>query len=210
MWEEVKGNINEGDKILLIPEYYLPLAGNKKLMTLLSAINPEASNYMKISFLEKIELAVVNFQRVGSSLFYYLKSNIKADDSNTRESFNTYGDIVSHLNQPNQRPLKDQEILYKALYTNELNHLNAFYKLAKEKKADSIYSFPAYPINEYNKNKEAILFLEYRLKQKYIGQLANQPKENLYNESHFFDTVYHLNGQAREKRTEYLISLLKK
>lgn len=209
MLEEVKESINKGDKILLIPEYYLPLEGNRKLMTLVNDLNPNAHKYSHLDFLEKLNFIIVNFQRVGSSLFYnFLKKN---NDPNTtlRSSFNERGDIVYHLNKENIRPLKDQEKLYNSLYTNELNHINAFVKYAKSKEANVFFSFPAYPLSEFENNKGAIKFFEKRVKDKYIGEIINSSEANLYSDIDFFDTVYHLNKNGRAKRSEYLVKTLK-
>ncbi len=209
MLEEVKESIGKGDKILVIPEYYLPLEGNRKLITLVNDLNPNAHKYSHLDLLEKLNFIIVNFQRVGSSVFYkFLKIN---NDSKTtlRSSFNERGDMVYHLDKENIRPIKDKEKIYNSLYNNELNHLNAFVKYTKSKEAKVFYSFPAYPISEFENNKEAIKFFEKRIIDKFIGEIINNSEANLYPDTDFFDTVYHLNKNGRAKRSEYLVKTLR-
>jgi hypothetical protein len=206
MIEEIAHSINKGDQILIIPEYYLPNDGNKKLITLLKDVNPEAKQYIKLDLVDQIKLQIVNFQRVGSSLFYKYKNN--NENTAKRSDFNLQGDIVYHLNKSNIRPLKDQEKLYNALYNKEINKMNWLWKLAKSRGANVYISFPAYPKSEFQKNKEPIKFFEKRLKTKVNISVLNNPEQNIYDEIEFYDTVYHLNSHGRQKRTDYLIKLL--
>ncbi|MES2796971.1 MAG: hypothetical protein V4683_13460 [Bacteroidota bacterium] len=209
MMEEVKNSIKKSDKIVLIAEYNLPLEGNKKLLTLLNDLNPDASNYFNFDLIEQIEFSVSNFQRVGSSLFYLFKNKNKTEVTPLRNSFNNHGDMVSHLNLPNTRPLKDQEKLYNNLYIDELKSINSFVAFAETKGAKVYFCFPAYPKTEYIKNQAAIEFWENRIKSNFKGEILNTPEDNLYEENEFFDTVYHLNKIGRDKRSQYLAKVLK-
>ncbi len=209
MLEEVKESIGKGDKILVIPEFYLPYEGNRKLMTLVNDLNSDAYKFSKLDLLEKINFILVNFQRVGSSIFYKILKKANDENITYRSSFNEMGDMVFHLDKKNIRPLKDKEKLYNNLYNNEINHLNTFMKYVKLKDAEVFYSFPAYPITEFQANKGAINFFEKRIKEKFIGNILNSVEVNLYPEADFFDTVYHLNKNGRAKRSEYLVKTLR-
>jgi hypothetical protein len=207
MLNEVVNNINKNDKIVVVPEYYLPLEGNNKLLSLVNDLNPDAKNYIELNAEDRLRLILVNFQRVGSSIFYNIKN--KKDSIATRNTFNANGDVIFHLEKPNTRPLKDQEKLTKKLYNKEINKLNWFAKTIESKGAKMYLSFAAYPITEYAKNKEAINFFESRIKTEVNCKILNKPEDNLYDEAEFFDTVYHLNKTGRSKRANYLIKVLK-
>lgn len=209
MLEEAKVSIKKGDKILLFTEYYLPKEGSKKLMTLVNDLNPNASTYFKFSINDWIKFRVFDFQRVGSSLFYKIKNMEENDSVMLKTSFNEYGDMVAHLNKPNKRPLKDGEKLYKSLYKSELEEMNSFTKFCEAKGAKVYFGFPAYPDVEFKKNEEAIKYFEARIKENFTGTVLNTPEASVHPEVEFFDTVYHLNALGREKRTQYLIKLLK-
>jgi hypothetical protein len=209
MLEESKNGIKKGDKILLFTEYYLPVEGSKKLLTLINDLNPIASEYFKFSVSDWIKFRVFDFQRVGSSLFYKTKNTEINDPITLRSSFNEYGDMTAHLNKPNRRPLKDVEKLHKTLYTKELAELNDFVKFCKKVGVNVYYGFPAFPATEYDENKKAIKYFEWKLKKNFKGKILNTPEANLYPENDFYDTIYHLNTEGREKRTQYLIKLLK-
>lgn len=209
MIEESKNGIKKGDKILLFTEYYLPVEGSKKLLTLINDLNPNASDYFKFSVSDWIKFRVFDFQRVGSSLFYKSKNTEFNDPITLRSSFNEYGDMTAHLNKPNKRPLKDVEKLHKTLYTKELAELNNFVKYCEKVGAKVYYGFPAFPATEFGENKKAIKYFEWKLNKNFKGKILNTPEANLYPENDFYDTIYHLNTVGREKRTKYLIKLLK-
>jgi hypothetical protein len=209
MLEEAKEGVQKGDKIIVIPEYNLPLEGNKKLLSLINDLNPNAKKYFKFSPLDWLKFKIYNFQRVGSSLFYNFKNAKKIEITNLKSAFNNHGDMVAHLNLENKRPLKDKEKLYNNLYTNELEALNNFVDFTDKKGATTYFSFPAYPANDFIENKEVIHALEKQIRVNFKGKLLNKPENNLYPEIDFFDTVYHLNKNGRDKRTKYLIEVLK-
>ncbi len=209
MLEEIKNEIKEGDKIIIFPEYDLPLVGNTKLLTLLNDLNPEASKYYGFNALDWLKFGIYNFQRVGSSLFYKIKNSEITDSTTLRTAFDSHGDMIAHLNLPKIRPLKDAMKLYNNNYSLEIEAMNQLVAFAKTKKAIVFYSFPAYPKPEYFKNKNAIQFLEQRIKGNFKGQILNNAEENVYEESDFYDTIYHLNKDGRSKRSQYLAILLK-
>jgi hypothetical protein len=70
--------------------------------------------------------------------------------------------------------------------------------------------FPNYPTSEFNKNKNVIYDLKQQLMTKvnYI-RLLNEPRSFVFDDSMFYDSVFHLNAFGREKRTKMLISILK-
>ena len=209
MLDEAKVSIKKGDKILLFTEYYLPKEGSKKLLTLVNDLNPDASQYFKFSISDWIKFRIFDFQRVGSSLFYKIKNMEENDSIMQKTSFNKYGDMVAHLNKPNKRPLKDGEKLYKSAYKSELTEINLFTKYCDEMGAKVFFGFPAYPDVEFKKNKESIKYFEQRIKGNFQGVVLNTPEATVHPEQDFFDTVYHLNTQGREKRTQYLVKLLR-
>lgn len=209
MLNEVKNQLNKGDKVIIIPEYNLPLEGNKKLLTLVNDINPNAKYFFGFDALDWLKFTIYNFQRVGSSLFYKIKNADKFEPTSIRTAFNDHGDMVAHLDMPNKRPLKDKEKLFNNLYNNELAEINQFVELATKAGAITYFSFPCYPKSEFSANQQAIKFFENRIKSNFKGNILNGAEDNLYEEEDFFDTVYHLNRTGRAKRTNYFVKTLK-
>lgn len=209
MLEEVKADIGKGDKILIINEYYLPLQGNFKLLTLLNDVNPNAKEYFQFDIIEWIKFKTINFQRVGSSLFYKIKNRDENEKTAFRSSYNENGDMVAHLNEPNKRPLKDNEELPKMMYNKEIEVMNKFVNLAEKRGASVFYCFPAYPKSEFEKNKTAIKIFEEQMMSNFKGKVLGSAEQNTYADDDFYDTIYHLNKNGREKRLKYLLAVLK-
>ncbi len=209
MLEEIKSEIKKGDKVLIMTEYHLPIEGNTKLLTLINEVNPDASRFFKFDIQQWILFRIINFQRIGSTLFYKIKNKETIEKTSLRSSYNSYGDMVIQNNEPNIRPLKDKGTLPTGSYLKQIKLMNEFVELAIKNGADVFYCFPAYPKTEYKINYGALVRFEKEMKYNFKGKLIGTVQENLFEENDFYDTIYHLNSNGREKRTQYLIENLK-
>jgi len=64
---------------------------------------------------------------------------------------------------------------------------------------------PALPLPQYNDNKTQIGYLYERLKKDLGGIVLYDPQEMMFEPNYFCDTVYHMNEEGRELRTNKTI-----
>ena len=88
-----------------------------------------------------------------------------------------------------------------------LNGLNAF---ASQKQARVFFIFPPIPDHHYQKNRDLIEYVHSLLAQRLHFPILSSAQENIYPITDFFDTVYHLNNQGKNKRTSTLLAIVKR
>lgn len=207
MLGELKNSIKEKDIVIICFEYFAS-KGVKENIFPVCEIFPQAKKYFEYS---NIDLLISNLKqfRINSRnrIRRILNSSSNKKSVYLRSSFNDKGDMIAHLNKPNARQLAGRrKIKYK--YWNAISELNQFYQYALEKNVKVFYLFPPYPKLEFEKNKDVIKLLRKDLEKKLRMPILGQPKDFVFNDSLFFDTVYHLNKDGRDIRTKKLIKLL--
>jgi hypothetical protein len=206
---ELKESIAPGDVVFLSLEYFLG-DGDDRLKKHASEIFPPASKYYTMDR--------------DTSLFIYLddiRENIKngiislinpqrflRDKIYSRDAFNKYGDVISHLDKENKTSLSGKQVM-EYEYWNKIEAINEFYNYASRMNTSVFYLFPTFAESQYEKNKEVISLLREDLDSDLKIDIINEPSTFVFNDSLFFDTVYHLNKNGREKRTVKMIQLLR-
>ena len=200
--------MKKGDVIVLIPEYPLYLDDFKPdidLIQFMQEIDPKTKAYYHFTSKETLECIFEKFKK------YFTPDEFRIDPVFNRQRFNIYGDNLGHLNKAPLPNLIDR----KPIKPIELNHsislLKDFSKKCKKRGVNVFISYPPYPRSEYvGKNKERIEALDLKLRNSLpdIGFL-DKPDAYIFNDSLFYDTVYHLNKNGREIRTKKLIADLR-
>jgi hypothetical protein len=125
----------------------------------------------------------------------------------SRNSFNRVGDNTAHLTMP------AGHVTHYTISTTidpvPINELTQFGLACKKRNIRLYIGFPASMRSFYELNKDIIVKLTNRLQQARIPLLGQHPEEFVFDDSYFFDTVYHLNAQGRQLRTDRLIALLR-
>ncbi len=212
--EELKHSIASGDVVFLSLEYFLD-DGQNRLKKRASDLFPPAADYYTMSAYAKLEL---HLEDVRESLKTKLKVKIKRLLNPAKKSliapiyfagaFNEYGDVVSHLEQENRATLDGKELL-EYRYWEQIPRLNAFYAYASTKGVKVFYLFPPLAQSQYAINKEAIHLLQDDLYRDLKIEIINKPSSAAFPDSLYFDTIYHLNKEGRERRTTKMIALIK-
>ena len=218
--EELKFTVHKGDIVLLSPEYFLSHDGKYKLKKNASSYFNAANQFYKtkpINLFEDFQFYLENTQRnfiqVIGGIFgrnEKSKQKIRSETSQiySRTAFNLHGDVIAHLGKKNHIKLTDKH-LFNYWYWDGINSINELGTFAKTQGVTVYYLFPNYPISEYSRNEKVIAQLHSDLERNLKIELLNKPIDFVYPDSLFFDTIYHLNGIGREKRTDKLIELLK-
>jgi len=223
----VRKYLQTGDIVILAIEYYL---GEFDYNTVNYAVNvfPESEEYVDYGldyYKQKVNYTfneIHLYRKKLQNKFFGKKLNLKELKINTendmnlfdtaiyaRNKFNANGDVISHLDKEPLKEIKGRILLEKKDYDEYMDMLNEFYEYAVNKGAKVYFTFPSYPESELVKYKRVISDYNEELKENLKIDILNSPEDMAYPDSLFFDTVYHLNKQGREKRTDYTISLLK-
>ena len=225
MLNETKDAIQKGDIIILSTEYFLA-EGNKRLQAQTMDINPLSKKYFLLgkndtkeaesnSAIEKanqqIRFYVADCQRCSNGLFYKFIRDILTKFIATpylRSNFSKEGDMVGHLNMPQPKLVigKKLEIID---YSKEIGQINGFVNFARGRGASVYYVFPNHPQTAYDVSKGAIENFSSQMKSKLNCEIINTPETFLFPDKYYFDLLYHLNKEGRQKRTDIMIDLLK-
>lgn len=213
---EGKSVAKSSDIIIISIEYFLTTKGVKSLQKNAAEFYPSANAYFDHNYYVDLKSYMhtqlsANLQNNISDLLG-LKMNqefeLKTNYIYSRRSFNNYGDFIGHLDEPGKATLNDsRQFSYEKWEGIQL--LNEFDLYARTKNISVYFLFPSYPESEFRLNKKVIMQYADDLKSEMRIPLICSPDDFVFPDSLFYDTVYHLNKEGREKRTNLLIDLIK-
>lgn len=126
-----------------------------------------------------------------------------------RGGFNKRGDMIAHLNQNDKLPPNNHVSSIKILSPNPaIDLLNSFYKARQADGVQVFFVFPAIPIDEYQAQSEKFIALYNLIAAELEIPILGAPKDFIYPENYFYDTVYHMNRIGREAHTADIIEVL--
>jgi hypothetical protein len=207
---EIKYAARPTDIVIFSTEYYMPVDGDYSLEKE-AAHNFSLANqfFEKTLFLDMTE-SFRNFHNnlhADVSNLFTSKSSYKDTSVYSRSGFNSYGDLISHLDRPQPGVLNDKLKMTYAKYKG-IDVLNSFSDYARSKNIKVIFLYPAYCESEYESNKTVIDAYAEDFKKDLKIPILNTPADFVYPDSLFYNTVYHLNKRGRELRTRRLIEIL--
>jgi hypothetical protein len=209
---ELKATIKSNDVVFISPEYFLSSDGIYELKKNTSGFYKEAKKYYSIDLRTEI-LSDLDNTRKNLKSPRNKEENIPKVNSGvevySREGFNSYGDVVSHLDKKPLAELSDKRML-SYTYWSGINELNDFYEYAKLKNVAVFFIYPNFPLSEFDKNIDVINKLSRDLSDNLKFDILNNPSDLVFPDSLFFDTVYHLTKTGREARTKRLIEIIKR
>lgn len=217
MLNELRYTIEPGDEVVLSIEYFMADYCPYDLFTNIISYFPEASRYAQMpnpSILDHLKNNISKkIEKVKSNKNFL--TGLFKDTSQVqtfaynRSAFNQFGDCEGHLGLPRLPYLADGGIIeYK--HWHNIERLNSFYRFAKSKNVKVYFTYPSYPTSQYILNMETIKHLDADLHKELLFPILGGPTDFVFDDSLFFDTVYHLSKEGREKRTDKVIELLKK
>lgn len=161
-----------------------------------------------------ISVAYPEYMRKVFLLWIKGVGNLASDSSYSRESFNEYGDIVY---RPKKEQWKDDENFKKYKpFSREINNkcikrLNKLNDYCKEKGANLVLA--GYPIayGDYSDfSVDDVEDFQIELKHRLNFDVISDYKDYMFPYSCFYNSVWHLNEEGAEVRTQLLISDLKR
>nr|WP_294897468.1 hypothetical protein [uncultured Pedobacter sp.] len=208
MINEVSHLMKKGDKIVLNLEYPLYLDSfdpDVDLIQFTNELYPVTKQYYHFSIKQLLETRYEKFKK------YFQPDVYHVDSVFNRQLFNKYGDNVGHLNKPSLAHLIDRKPIHVIEAGDAIRLLKDFSQKCKAEGIKVFISYPPYPTTEYvSKNKERITELDIKLRNNLPNIIfLDKPQDYVFNDSLFYDTIYHLNKKGREIRTEKFINDLK-
>lgn len=209
---ELKYSLKPNDIVIFSIEHFLGNEGDYLLKKQAAKNFNEANNFFRRNYWIDIK------EYFDKEITKNLKNNLTLKERKTtldttsiyaRNSFNKYGDVVRHLTKPIPEK-KSGRGKIKYSYWQGIELLNEFQEYAKKKNITTYFMFANYPNSEYKKNKEVLLQYENDVKNDLNITVLTDIEDFVFDDSLFFDTVYHLNKNGRNIRTIKLIAILKR
>jgi len=208
----------EGDIVLIFPTWYTTVGGTYPLMRHTVNHYPESSKYFRFNLIEEFNIHTSRTRDHTRNMIASLIRNrsivrpepvdLPMEEMYSRDNFNEFGDFEGHHDEPKPDEL-DQRLEYTYRYWEGIRELNRFHNRMAPANIHLYYFFPAYPITEFEKNRDVLeRFAEDLSRDLKIPQPID-PEAFLFDEEFFFDTTFHLTKEGRELRTEILIERMR-
>ena len=219
MIDEVMPYVNEGDVVVVVPEYdyfYGDIVyGNCQLIDMI-VLYPENIRYLSArQYVPILRLIFENAQaRFQNSIVKIVKGDKNRGYNNVyrRDGFNDYGDMVAHLDKESADVASMSLGIGGKFNEDTIRILVEAGNVLIDKKARLYFLYPAIPdlfYRKYNNNK-SLQEVHKNLLNSFGVAVLGEPGEFIFPVEYFFDTPYHLNKAGRKARTEQLIGKLTK
>jgi hypothetical protein len=212
MLNEVQPALRNGDILIIFPEYdhFSGLSLDGRSRELGSVIKFCSECISGISTPTQIYNVVSGiFEESESDIFRAIKKPKKNSKVYTRQGFNAWGDMVSHLEQQTSLELTEHLSQIKVSSPNPaVELLNTFYREIDTENIQVFMMFPAIPIGEYKGQEENFKALYTLIKTEAEIPIIGTPQDFVYAKKYFYDTFYHMNRFGREERTAHIINML--
>lgn len=204
---DIKPYIKEGDIVVIGAEYsnYVGLLNGESALLFLLKQVPEAVQSISM---EQIPILIDGMPYFLRGQLAGILKGMKADGIQNRNNINENGDLISHLDMPGvDVGVSNSE--FGTIDYEVFELLNEFDEYATSKGANVVLSYPSLYDKEFDNWKEGIDELDKLLKEKTTVDIISDYNNYKFTREEIFDTLYHLNGQGRQRRTEQLIEDLK-
>lgn len=207
MLSDIKSYIKSGDIVVIAAEYshYTgKLNGESALLNLFKQV---PSAFKNISF-EQIPILLGGIPEFLRGQLAGILKGMEADPILNRSNLNENGDLISHLDLGS----KDITVSKSTLgnIDNEvIEVLNDFSNYVKSKGAKVVLTYPSLHEDAFDNWIQDIAMLDSLIKEKTDIEIISDYNNYRFWKDEIFDTIYHLNGRGRQRRTEQLIKDLK-
>lgn len=208
MLNELKDQAKEDDIVVVSFEYFLDASGDRELKRHIRSGYDKVNKYYPFNWKDEIQSDIFNIRlRIKVPLKEVKTDSIARFSPYTRSAFNKYGDHISHLGKVHNADLSDRRLM-NYFYWSGIKKINEFYDEIKDKGIELYFIYPPYPMSEYQKNIGPITRLEADISKNLEPEILNSPEDFVFEDSLFFDTIYHLNKEGTDYRTDEVIRLL--
>lgn len=203
-----KKYLKKGDVVMYFPEYesyYSSIEGGELFYSILFYY-PNIWNSLEFS--EKVLFLVKSPKLTINCLKNVLiKKDADSITQYSRKAYDYLGDNVFLLNRhvsifSRNRSSRYNRLKSKKININFVNNLIDFNNFCNKKGVIFLFGFPPLAVNDYDDN--------FRIDSRKILEITKLksiglPDKNVFSDSLFYDTSYHMNGSGRKIRTQILI-----
>ena len=217
MLDEVEEGLQEGDVVIVLPEYQhlyaVSFDGTPKLLGYMIKVCPACISVL--SSPKQFWVVVIGIlQTMEGDLIRALKGVNIASQIYYRQGFNRQGDLISHLNKPIPQKekvhlkLPSVDYLKTSRMTPSVDLLNAFSQACVSADVRVYFMFPGILVDDYAAQEEQFAELYKVLSAGLDFTILGTPQDFTFPDEFFFDSYYHMNRVGREARTDKIIELL--
>lgn len=208
--EIVKGNINQGDVVILVYEYkhWSNLLFDAALVTSAIDNHIEMYKYIPVQFADETIKYMPTYASEKIDSFLGLIP-VGVDESGTycKSAFSN-GDMI--LDRPAcvlPYPITDIPAIIDLdiISPDVINYVNQFNRYVKDRGAILLISFPPVLDEGVNSNHEDIIAFEKELEIQLDAPIISRVEDYVFSREYMFNTLYHCNNSGAEMRS-YLLS----
>lgn len=207
----------KGDVVVLMPEYENfwdfnneMADGQCELLHTIMDVYPEGKKLIELKQWNKMLMYLPRY--LHDKYVQYLPTNYRKRNRTdlgayTRHNFNAYGDAILHLDKA-PVPFLAMPTLGAPINKEILTFLTEKTRQFRARGIHFHILFPGYQQSSYQHNEAAIRELYRQFKSAGLP-VRGTPERYVFADSLFYDTYYHLNRQAREIRSIFVVQDLK-
>lgn len=209
---DAQAYIKQGDIVILSFEYNIGVKGDIESQLYAADFIPENKNFISDTsgLTEKWKSRILHRLHAPVKIETVLE-NPRIEDPFSiyfRGAFTKEGDIVSHLNNYKGNVHDDGGKVSSFHFQPHIETLNRFTKQFEDKGAKVYYLYPTVAESFYRNTEVAVHELAGQMDEKIHAKILAKPLQSVFPDSSCFDTVFHLNGPARDIHTENVASAL--
>lgn len=209
---DAQAYIKKGDIIIMSFEYNIGVKGDIESQLYTADFIPENKNFVSDTshLIEKWKSRILHRLHAPVKIETVLE-NPRIEDPFSiyfRGAFTKEGDIVSHLNNYKGNVHDDAGQVLSFHFKPHIETINRFTKQFEDQGAKVFYLYPVIAESFYKNATHAIHELEGNMAESLHAKILAKPGQSVFPDSSCFDTVFHLNGPARDIHTENVANAL--
>jgi hypothetical protein len=204
--------IRKGDIVIMSFEYDIFVKGDIESQLSVVDFVPENKHFVtdKPALVDRFQARLLHRLRAPLNLENIVQNPTVEDPYSIyfRGAFSRQGDIVSQLNNVTRKVQTGNNNIQSFPYEEQVASMNVFTDRFTEKGAKVYFLYSTVAESFYRNSSAAFEQLGSQYKKQLKAQTLCEPQHSVYADSLCFDTVYHVNGIARDMHTEKVANAL--
>lgn len=209
---DAENYIKKGDIVIMSFEYDVAVTGDIESQLSVVDFVPENSHFVTdtLGLMEKWKARFLHRLQAPANIENIFQNPTVEDPYSIyfRSAFSPQGDITSHLNNVTHTVDAGTGTANFFAYEKQIESMNAFTEKLRQKGAKVYFLYSAVSESFYRNTAVAVTKLDKQYKKHLTAKVLAEPQQSVYADSLCFDTVFHLNGQARDTHTEKVADAL--
>ena len=210
-----------GDVVIVSPEYHVLMKdaeqrGDRVLMGQLIEQWPSANDYLPskppVSWKQFMDHeGLRQTHRWVHRSIKMIRGRDQVDNIYRRSSFNEYGDLVAHHGDTasNLMPMQALPMPTEETLSQSVQLLNQFASQCQARGVSVYFCYPPFARSTFQESQSAIHHTQQYLRRWCEIPNINVPKDNVHEDTCFFDSSYHLNAETGRKQSIEIANLIK-